>query len=380
MPQEISLYIHIPFCKRKCRYCDFFSVPYTETACRETLHACVEEWRRIVDEKNLYEREITTVYIGGGTPSCLSPELWEYLSRHLLTALPLSPECEFTLECNPESYTPEKASQWRSSGVNRLSIGVQSCDSRMLRFLGRVHDTTAVRSILTDPSLGAFRSVNADVLYAVPGQSIESIDRTCSELLSHLCITHLSAYELTLYDKTPLARHRRLLPRQTEEESVAMAEEIVRHLEEAGFRRYEVSNFARRGHRCRHNMRYWRHEPYIGLGPAAHSYLPPFRWSNTADIDSYTTALHRGTRPVAMCEEIDSQRCAREMIFLALRTTDGLNEEHFYQKTGMHFADSRRRPHLDILCEAGMMYRHGSFWRLSDSGILLADAIAARLI
>ncbi|MBN1307466.1 MAG: radical SAM family heme chaperone HemW [Chitinispirillaceae bacterium] len=371
-----SLYIHIPFCSSKCRYCDFFSIPGNDERIDEYLDAVVREWR-------LYERttsiELTTVYIGGGTPSLLSIAQWKRFGKMLLERLPLVSNAEWTVECNPESFSPGKAAVLADMGVNRLTLGIQALDDRVLRFIGRPHTSRRAEELLEDPSLLRFTSVGVDVMYGLPGQTVGSFTRTLRALLDRPIVKHLSAYELTIAEHTPFGRHRSLLPLPAEEAVSAMMGTLHAAAAEHGFKQYEVSNFSREGFRCRHNCAYWNHSPYIGLGCAAHSYLHPRRFWNVGDIRRYCSIVNSGAFPVEREESIDTAALAREMAFLGFRRTDGLNEAAFSEKTGMDFLRWAGEGRLRRFIDDDLVVYQPPWWRATARGMLAADYLAREL-
>ncbi|MBN1575292.1 MAG: radical SAM family heme chaperone HemW [Chitinispirillaceae bacterium] len=371
-----SLYIHIPFCFSKCRYCDFFSVAGHDDLIDEYLEAVAGEWK-------LYERntpiELTTVYIGGGTPSFLSIAQWERFGKMLLKQLPCVSGAEWTVECNPESFSAEKASALAAVGVNRLTLGIQTLDDRELRLIGRPHTSRQAMEVLDNPALLRFNSIGIDVMYGLPGQTIGSLNRTLHALLDRPIVKHLSAYELTIAEHTPFGRHRSILPLPEEDAVSAMTGALHAAASDHGFKQYEVSNFSRDGFRCRHNSGYWDHVPYIGLGCAAHSYLHPRRFWNIGDIIRYCSMVKSGAFPVEREESIDAAALAREMAFLGFRRNDGLNEEAFREKTGMDFRRWAGEDRLQRFIDDNLVVYQRPLWRATARGMFAADYLAREL-
>lgn len=380
MVNKYSLYIHIPFCIRKCRYCDFYSKPVSRTEVRAYLFAMVTEYQRVVEQDNLQHAAVVTLYFGGGTPSLLDELDWEYLYKNLISYIHLAPDAEISIECNPESFTQAKARQWLAVGINRLSIGVQSLDDRMLRLLGRGHLADDAMRLLDDPVLDDFSSVGVDLMYGLPRQSVDSLDSTLHKVLSHPRVNHLSAYELTLDGNTPFSRHKKSLALPSETETLLMMDRVIDTAAKHGFNQYEVSNYARPGHECRHNCAYWDHSPYAGIGPSAHSYLPPIRRANSGEIREYLKVIEQGGLPVDFFETIDGPTLMREMIFLRLRLNSGLSDEAFFICTGFRFYSGERVAVLDRLLATGHIVHDESGWRLTRSGLHIADAIAIDLV
>jgi len=378
--EALSLYIHIPFCAKKCRYCDFYSVKYDPDLADAYVEAVAKEWELVGKENGIGSARIETVYVGGGTPSLLTIAQWEKLIDSTGALKPGNGTTEWTVECNPDSFTNEKAHFLADRGVTRLTFGVQSMHDTELRILGRIHSARRVTEVLSDPSLSRFMSIGADLIYALPHQSFDSVEQSIRALMDFPVVKHLSLYELTVNERTPFGRHRALLPLPQEEEVCEMYGIIGELCSGFGFERYEISNYARPGHRCRHNEVYWDHKPYIGLGCSAHSYLHPRRWANIDNVEEYIAEIHDNTRPVSFEEDLDSETLAREIIFLSLRRTEGIDEEQFERVTGTAFTGSSRMDKLSEFLARGQMIRNNKQWKLTSSGMLIADAIARELI
>jgi oxygen-independent coproporphyrinogen-3 oxidase len=375
-----SLYVHIPFCIKKCRYCDFYSIPYNDSFADRFIHALVKEWGLVKNELALGNATITTIFFGGGTPSMLSQEQWKLVDKLLIKTLRLSSDVEWTIECNPDSFTEEKAALWLSMGVTRLTFGVQSLIDRELTTLGRPHTAQQALTVLQSPILSKFKSIGTDLMYGLPGQTVPSFEKSIQAILSHPVVSHLSAYELTINPHTPFGRHVSKIPFPPENTVLEMARLLFDRCRTAGFERYEISNFAKHGHRCRHNEAYWDHSPYIGLGPAAHSYNAPYRFANNKNISNYITELDKGKRPLEFAETINNAKMISEMIFLRLRTTAGLDEEDFAAKTKQVFYAGNRKHALDDLIKGTMIEHKQSHWSLTEQGMFVADAIVRRLV
>jgi len=376
----LSLYVHVPFCRAKCGYCDFYSHHYDEDTARRFVGAVAREWLIVKDRYNLGGARVQTLYFGGGTPGMLPPALWERLRDGLVRSLHLAPGTEWTVECNPDSFSSDKARLWLDLGVTRLTLGVQSLDEGELRLLGRPHSGGEALEALDDPALAGFRSVGVDLIYGLPGQTPESLRRSLRGVLTRPVVAHLSAYELTLHEGTPLGDRRATLDLPDEETVLAMMRIAIEECARHGLERYEISNYARQGHQCRHNIAYWTHAPYVGLGPAAHSFLPPLRVANVSDTGAYCDAIERGDLARAFEETLDSRALGREAIFLGLRTVEGIHERRFKELTDGEFASPERRTALDELQAAGLIARAGPYWRCTEAGLRVADGVARRLI
>ncbi len=303
MSNTISLYIHFPFCVQKCRYCDFYSVSDTSDYIDSYIDALKKEWDLVTAKYHLEDTAIQTIYCGGGTPSLLSIEQWQLFTSQVIHPFPVAGGAEWTIECNPDSFTKQKGEAWLESGVNRITIGVQSLNKRELTALGRVHTAEDAMEVLSNPVLKQFTSVGIDVMYGIPGQDLDSLANTLRQILAYDIIAHLSAYELTIEESTPFGRHRRLLPLPSEDTILEMTQLILFESRKHGFEQYEVSNYSKPGFECKHNLAYWDHTPYIGLGTSAHSYINRQRYSNIKDVETYIQKLSTGGFPIDFIEE-----------------------------------------------------------------------------
>jgi oxygen-independent coproporphyrinogen-3 oxidase len=375
----LSLYLHLPFCAKKCRYCDFYSVKTDEHLVKQYLVALSREIDLYHDHAAVVDAQVQTVFFGGGTPSVLSPEDLAGLCGLIRSRFSLAPNVEWTVECNPESFSNEKGELLLGQGVTRLTFGIQSLDDRELSLLGRIHSAQRCIEVLSDPMLLLFSSVGADIIYGIPGQTVASLNRTISGLLALPLITHISAYELNIADGTPFGRHQSRIPVPDEDTMISMTHHVWDHLITAGFEQYEVSNFARPGYRCRHNEVYWDHNTYLGLGPAAHSYFRTERWANVRDIERYCIMVEAGELPREFTEILDPQKLAEEMVFLGLRKAQGIDENLFYEKCGKIFTEIVDSQKLEYYQSQGLIQYQKPFWQPTMQGMLVADGMAREL-
>lgn len=372
------LYIHLPFCQTRCAYCDFYSTVATDDrAVYRYIDALAHEWR--MRSSVVPDDGIATVFIGGGTPSLLSVEQWNYLQKKLFSLLPLQKDVEWSVECNPGSFTDEKADAFALSGVTRLTFGVQTLNDRERRLLKRQSASAHVRRVLSLASLRQFSSVGVDLMYGIPGQTLNSFRATLDEVFTCAAVQHLSAYELAIAQATPFGRHKRLLPLPSDEVTLEMTKYLFAATAEHGFNQYEISNFAKAGHICRHNRGYWEHIPYIGLGASAHSYYTGVRSWNVSDRITYCALIERGESPTEMDEAVDSRTLAQEMLFLGLRQNRGLNGAVFKEKTGMEFDDWADRTLLKRFVDDGYLFYNAPWWQPTERGLLCADYLAREL-
>ncbi len=322
-----GVYVHFPFCRHRCHYCDF-SVKRARAAPVDEWLACLElEIPRWFDAAGWEPPvEIETLFVGGGTPSLLGTSGLERLTAVLSRWLRLDdPRLEWTVEANPSSFDAPTARGWRSLGVSRLSLGVQSLDDGALAWLGRLHDREGALSALRAGLDAGFELVNADLIFGLPEEVARDWPTEVSAL-AECGVAHVSAYGLTVEPRTPLARWIELgrIDPPAERRYASEFSTVAGRLREAGFRHYEVSNFARPGAECRHNWIYWRGEPYLGLGPSAHSYFPPFRLWNAFRWDAYASAVRTRAGAVEGWERLRPAQSELERLWLSLRTRDGL--------------------------------------------------------
>jgi oxygen-independent coproporphyrinogen III oxidase len=325
----MHIYLHVPFCARRCSYCDFAIAVRRETPVAAYVGAVLAEWaRRRAHPAWTASPGLDSIYFGGGTPSRLPGDAVAELIAALSADRPLAPDAEVTLEANPDDVTPAAARGWRAAGVNRLSLGVQSFDDRVLAWMHRTHDAEAVPAAVSAARAAGFEDISADLIFGLPPELERNWQADLERALA-LEPEHLSLYGLTTEPQTPLARWtERGLVRPADDGPYA-AEYLAAHatLTAAGFEHYEVSNAARPGRRARHNSAYWSRSPYLGLGPSAHSAAAGERWWNLRDWTAYERAMSEGRDWVAGRETPDPASARLEELYLGLRTSDGVPAE-----------------------------------------------------
>jgi oxygen-independent coproporphyrinogen-3 oxidase len=334
-----GLYLHVPFCSAICPYCDFAVLtggPERRARFVEHLIAEIGLWSADPAELEPF-RGMDTVYFGGGTPSALNPEQLGRIVDAARGSLPVREDAWIFLEANPEDVTPESVHAWRDLGVRTLSLGIQAFDAEALVFLGRRHSPEQARRSVELAREAGFHTVSIDLIYGLPGQTVEAWQRTLQEAVS-LQSDHLSCYQLTIHEGTPfgfrLQRGKMTeLPEDSQAELFLLTHAFLR---DAGFPGYEVSNFSRSPeHLSRHNRKYWNHTPYLGLGPSAHSFSGRRRWWNERKIKPYETRIGAGERPVAGSEELSVGDLALEAVMLEMRTVEGIDLERFRERYGV---------------------------------------------
>lgn len=371
-----AIYVHIPFCARRCLYCDFVTFAGRDAEINPYMTAL----RRQITSSEYAGAPMKTVYIGGGTPSYIPRAELIALLHTLWNTFPLQPAAEVNVECNPSSAEAEIFPLLRDAGVTRISIGVQSLDDTVLGILGRTHSSDEARRAISAGLRAGFASVSADIMFAVPGQSGMSLQSTLSDLVE-LGVPHISAYSLSIEDDTPFAQmwRRGELSPVDEDEAADMYELVVDRLEAAGYERYEVSNFAKPGHRCRHNQVYWRNEPYLGFGAGAASYVDGVRSVAVGDPREFIRRVGAGLSVVQSSEHLTGARALGEAIMLALRTSDGADLSLLGQRYGTEHLPALRQP-IEELTACGWLEQLAHRIRLTRQGFLLADTVVTRLM
>jgi oxygen-independent coproporphyrinogen III oxidase len=374
---DASLYIHVPFCLKKCGYCDFYSLPIDE----ELVQAYI---KGLQQEIKLYSQShqfvFKTVYLGGGTPSLLSPQQIELILTTLSKYFKIQDKFEFTLEVNPETVDKDKLQDFYRLGVNRLSIGVQSFHDDELKFLGRIHNAgKAIFCIELSQEIG-FNNISIDLIYAIPNQTIIKWQENLS-LAIRLNPQHISMYGLTFEADTALEKRLRrgTFRRQPEEIERQMYLDAVSILAAHGFHQYEISNFAKEGLYSRHNQSYWDDSSYLGLGPSAHSFRDRHRHWNVRSVQSYIELLNDAKLPIENQEQLTQEQQILEFIMLSLRKKSGLDFQLFQQKFKFDFQE-RYKHQLDKLnfYSGSRLFQvdENSLW-LSTEGFLLYDTICS---
>ncbi len=366
----LGLYVHVPFCRKACHYCDFYFTPraslmeaYTQSLLRE-----IALYRPFLEAAR-----IETVFFGGGTPSWLPPVLWESIFSALTQLRTFSPT-EVSLEANPEDLTPARLQTWKALGITRLSVGIQSFLPKVLQTLGRWHDPQRAQVALEHLSQAGFASWSVDLIFAVPGQTLSDFEADLNAVLQ-LQVPHISLYGLTLEPRTVLyKKHKR---GEFSPVSDELYEELYltahQYLAQAGYEWYELSNWARPGHECQHNWRYWLRKPYIGLGPSAHSYLPEVRWWNPRSLSTYLSRLAVGQFPIEATEMLTPIQIEQERWLTQFRTRRGI------EKVAVYALSSRASKLLQTWQERRWVREQDEYILLSPQGALVSDYLVKEL-
>lgn len=371
----IGLYVHVPFCVKKCLYCDFVSHPLHHGTPEAYANALSREIRLYGSALSGEERNVTSVFIGGGTPTCLPAAGLKNILGGIKTVFNLLPGCEVTVEANPGTIEPDGLRELKGAGVNRLSFGVQSFNDSLLGVLGRIHSAGEAVEAVRSAREAGFENLNLDFIFGIPGQTTGDWLETLSRAVE-LAPEHVALYGLQLEEGTPLERAvaRGEIKACPEEVELSMYRTAIDFLTARGYIHYEISNFARPGMQSAHNLGYWLNRPYLGFGPAAHSYLRGERFSNEPSVERYCEKLSRGEYPVQTREALSVQTEMSETLFLGLRLIRGVDLNLFHRRFGRRAEDVYRNE-IARLTEAGLIERTGGFLRLTGKGLPVANGV-----
>ncbi|SRR5579884_3098306 len=373
-PDTVGVYLHVPFCARLCPYCDF------DTQDRD-LHLIAPYATSLVREVALAPAAaVHSLFFGGGTPSVLRPEQLGEVLRACAERFELRPDCEITVECNPNNVREARLAGYRAAGVNRVSLGVQAMDDAALRLIGRQHTAARVEAAVAAARAAGIDNLSVDLMYGLPGQSLAAWEQTLAAALA-LAPEHLSCYLLTLEDWTPMGRQVAdgTLTLPDEEEVAAQYAVVGERLAAAGYEQYEISNWARPGRASRHNLGYWRSEPYLGLGAGAVSTLGGVRRKNTPNVGEHLAAVRAGRRVYAEVEPLDAATARREALMLGLRLRGGVDAAAYEARFGEPLA-AACGPGLEELVEGGFLEWQGDRLRLTDRALLVSNEVLLRLL
>ncbi len=392
----MALYVHVPFCNTKCPYCDFNTYQGIERLMEPYLDAVTTETRLWGDL--LQHPAVTSVFLGGGTPSYLSDGYVDSILAATNSAFQVDPDAEITMEANPGDLDVESCRRLSTSGINRLSLGVQSLDDGLLRLLGRRHDANQAMEAFESARRGGFLNINLDLMYGLPRQTMRQWETTLHRLVSH-GPEHISLYALTLEDGTPLQKWVEMgrYPDPDSDLAADMYHYAEDLLEAEGYHHYEISNWCLPGLESRHNMAYWLNRPYLGVGPGAHSSLGSFRfwdvsspvayikavkdWDGnpTPSLEVLTEGALDSVPPVDLCEFIDDETRCSETMFLGLRLLEGMDLEAV--SAGMEYdLEARYQREIQDLVGLGLLEQHNGMIRLTKPAYLIANQVFTRFV
>ena len=382
MRKSLSLYIHIPFCVSKCNYCSFVSMVANESSKQKYIESLKKEI--MLRGKELGGGyEVATIYIGGGTPSCLPDGMVKSIMQQIYKSFVVKNNAEITIEVNPNTLTKDKVKEYMFAGINRVSIGLQCATKSVLKNMGRLHTVEDFLSAITILKEQGLNNISSDLIIGYPGQSSEDVMKSL-QLLTKLNIPYISVYMLSVEDGTKLANQVKNKEVQLpSEESVAKVYNMcVDVLKKNGLIRYEVSNFAKLGFKSKHNQVYWNRSEYLGFGLAAHSFLNNQRFSNTSDLVFYVSSLSAKNQiPIVDVSTINSQEAKEETIMLSLRRAEGLDTKKFQQDFGENFL-AKNKEKLAILIKNGFLVLDPKTGIVSatDKGFLVLNKIISELV
>jgi len=372
--EKLSVYIHIPFCVKKCSYCDFVSFKYNEGLANHYKEALFKEMDYYADLLN--NHEIKSIFVGGGTPSLMQEEFHEELLARIANMSTIGRHAEITMEANPDSILERDTERLRRAGYNRISIGMQSFDDKLLRRIGRIHDSRQSRLAFEHARRGGFNNISIDLMYGLPGQRIEGWRRDIEIACDELSPEHISAYGLIVNENTPmnslLKRSPEFFPKDDEERN--MHHECSDILRDKGYTQYEISNYAKAGFESLHNKTYWERGPYLGIGLAAHSFIGSRRFSNAESIEDYIEKINKKGRAIIDSEVLTESDALFEEIFLGLRMTKGIDMDKVGKRYGIDFLEFFRET-IKSLMDNGLCETKNDRLFLSRRGMDISNGV-----
>lgn len=369
----LGLYIHIPFCVKKCKYCDFNSFKLNVDEKRKYLDSLKREME--LYKENFEDKSIDSVFVGGGTPSILNEEEIKILFQNIKNNFQIKDSAEITMECNPGTLTLNKLKTMKECGVNRLSIGLQAVQNNHLEYIGRVHTYEEFEKNYYQAKEVGFENINVDLMYALPNQSKEDWMESL-EKVAKLNPTHISAYSLILEENTELfnmyERHEfELLDEDTD---IEMYEYTISYLKSNGYNQYEISNYAKKGFECKHNILYWKCENYVGIGVSASGFLNETRYNNLCELDEYEEIIHSGKKPIEWEEKLSIKDEIEESIFLGLRMNEGIKFKDFYEKYNFNFEEEYKNE-IDKLKKMKLIETKDEGMKLTQKGREISNSV-----
>jgi oxygen-independent coproporphyrinogen-3 oxidase len=372
-----GIYIHIPFCDTKCGYCDFYSVTGNSQRSK-FLPSLIAEINHFKTEP-FTSAVFDTIYLGGGTPSLLTESEMEKIFESIYNNFKISDGCEITVEVNPGTVDERKLTYYKSLGINRLSIGIQSFNDNELKMLGRIHDSDQAIKTFNRARNSGFDNISIDLIYALPDQTIATWQHTMNTGLS-LQPDHISAYNLIYEKGTPFYNqlmHGRL-SQKSEEEEIKFYKKTISTFEQKGYIHYEVSSYSQGEAKfSRHNYKYWNHTNYLSFGPSAHSYWNKKRWSNIRSLHKYITNISENQTVIDFSENLEMETLIFEKIMLSLRTNDGINLEDFETTFNSSFITMHNNLNSELIENGFAIMDKGSF-KLTQKGMMICDEILSR--
>jgi oxygen-independent coproporphyrinogen-3 oxidase len=372
--KKLGVYIHVPFCKQKCNYCDFYSVKWDDEWEHKYIKAVTDEikgYKEVLGDKYI----VDTVFFGGGTPTIIKPSNLKIILDTISIVADIDKNAEISMEANPNTLTDENLKQYKESGINRLSIGIQSLNDEILKKIGRIHNSTEALEAIDRAKKHGFENINADAMFNIPGQTTLDIEETLSKIMER-GVKHISFYSLKLEKGTPMysmeQKNLITMPDEDEERNMYYKGRIV--MEKNNLLQYEISNFAALGFQCRHNLKYWNQEEYIGIGPSAHSFMNSIRYSNPSDLNLYCKNIEENNLGRIIQEEMNEEELMFEYIMLRLRLTEGLDAVEFKNKFNVDF-NEKYKEQIKYLTENKLIEHSGNIVKLTQRGMDISNYV-----
>ena len=384
MKKELELYIHIPFCVRKCVYCDFISGPQDEETIEKYVSSLLDEIRaHTLNKKLASEYNVATVFLGGGTPSILNISQIKRIFEVIKNTFAVIEDAEITIEANPGTVTREKLETYRACGINRISFGLQSTNNEELKLLGRIHTYEEFLESFSLARECGFDNINVDLISAIPKQTLASWEETLQNVIK-LNPEHISAYSLIVEDGTPFAKvygegcpGEKDLPDEEEERKIYYRTEEL--LKEADYHRYEISNYAKEGKECKHNLGYWERKEYLGIGIGAASLIDNTRYSNTPDLAKYIRDAKQLNKIQLDFQELSTKEQMEEFVFLGLRKMEGISEREFTENFSMNIEECYGHQ-IEKLLKEGLLQKRDGRIMLTRRGIDISNYAFAEFL
>lgn len=374
----LGLYVHIPFCVSKCKYCDFNSYKLNVDKKRKYLKALQKEMEFYKEE--VKSNEIDTIFIGGGTPSILNENEINFLFDNIKSNFNIKKDAEITMECNPGTLTIDKLKTMKECGVNRLSIGLQAVQNHHLDYIGRIHTYEEFEKNYNQAKEVGFKNINVDLMYALPNQSEKDWMESLEKIVK-LNPSHISAYSLILEEGTELFNmyERKEFKLLDEDTDIKMYEYTINYLKANGYNQYEISNYAKKGYECKHNILYWKCKNYVGLGASASGFLNKTRYNNVCDLSEYENIIYSGKKPLEWEEKLSIKDEIEENIFLGMRMNEGIKFEDFFKRYNFDFKEEYKNE-ISKLKKLNLIHVDDKSMALTQKGREISNSVFVEFI
>lgn len=375
----LGLYIHVPFCAQKCNYCDFNSYKIEEKNQKKEYLISIKKEMELYKE-DFKNKEFTSIFLGGGTPSILNSEELTILVNSIYENFNINKDAEITMECNPGTLNKEKLETIKSLGINRLSMGLQVTQNHHLKYIGRIHTYEQFEKNYKDAIDIGINNINVDLMYSLPNQSFDEWKETLDKIIK-LNPPHISAYSLILEEGTKFydMYMNKEFELNDEETDINIYKYTIDTLSKNGYHQYEISNYAKEGYECKHNIVYWKCEKYLGLGPGASGYIENYRYSNICDVEEYNKCLHNNKKPIEDKNTLSKKDEMEEFIFMGLRMNEGINLDRFYEKFGVNFKQKHNNI-LDKLKNLNLIIEQNNNIMLTQKGKEISNTVFIEFI